>query len=99
MGRDSRTKRYAEQIDQDAATAYMPIIEGGVADNLLIVNADGEAEDSGTPLSDLDDFMPIVSGATVGNFAAFDAAGEVEDSGYDETSLTDNAFVFFLGRR
>ena len=51
MARDQRKKRYAEQIEQDASTDYMPIISGGTINNILLLNADGEAADSGIAIA------------------------------------------------
>jgi hypothetical protein len=47
MARDQRTKRYAEQIEQDSAEDYMPIVSGGVTNNFLSLNASGQGQDSG----------------------------------------------------
>lgn len=47
MGRDSRTKRKAEQLAQEVGTDYMPVIGTPVTGNFPQQKADGSLDDSG----------------------------------------------------
>ena len=66
MPKDSRTKKFAEQVKRDAASGFASKVSGATALNLAGLDATGDLIDSGYAATDFADANAILGDTTVG---------------------------------
>lgn len=64
MTRDTKTKRYAEEIERAASSDYASRLVGSPAGNLVSIAADGDTADSGYTATDFADATAILGDAS-----------------------------------